>query len=760
MSALIEPFFYCLLASMAWAPLIFFGASKLANADKHAGAARPLAGLVWPAALVLAALPVLAAPVAAAFGLSLRTPAPLPPMAEIAGPAVVLDAVPAGPATDAGPRAATVADVLRAAAVIYFYSFLMLFALAAIRHIWFAYRLNFAVPVDEPKLADALEHWRARIGVEARPRYVFSHIVSSVCVYGFFRPVVVMPFNLLDRVSIEDAALMGAHEMAHVKRGDVLLFALCSAVKTVFWFNPFMHRICARATLAAEQGADALVLARGVSRRQYAQCFVQGLRLAAGAQKGFAGELIPSFTPFDKRSRRERLDAILTGAPERPLMSLAGKIGLGASAAAAAGLAVAQAAFAVTPQAPREALTVAPVKGEITMAYGATAKVLGDERPVHEGIDIKAARGEPVLAAGDGKVIEATDRYRDGDAWGKVIVIDHGHGLVTRYAHLDSYVVRKGETVDAGDVIGAVGSTGKTTGPHLHFEVIADGETIDPTPVIAPEAPPAAPLAPRSKEAAKAPRAGAAPQAPAAPLAPTAKTTKRTTAAIRLAPLDEYRIDGEPHEMEPGETHARKLEEKMAQLQERLRDQFENFDAFNEWGDVAVKIDGIELEGFEGADALAAMLDGRTFAMQDLGDIKVVLPDMTQAFSGVRLSEEEIEAIRERHEDAMERAADAIEAARERMADAEEVRREAIEEAEEARRDAMADAEEARREAMAEMREAERESARARHEKRRAASEKDMLDRREEALREAQRNLERELAEIDRRRAELQQSIE
>jgi beta-lactamase regulating signal transducer with metallopeptidase domain len=271
MSALIESFFYCLFASMIWAPAIFFTADALAARDKRPAGAHALSGKVWPAALILAALPVLAAPIAAAFGFSLRSPAPLPPMAEFAGPAIAAVEGTMTTASDT-PHTATLADVLRTAAMLYLYGFAMLLALAAIRHIWFAYRLNFAAPIDEPALEAALEHWRQRVGVARRPRYVFSHIVSSVCVYGFFRPVVVMPYNLLDRVSIEDAALMGAHEMAHVKRGDVALFALCSVAKAVFWFNPFIHRICARATLAAEQGADAASAAVSMRTVSYRVC--------------------------------------------------------------------------------------------------------------------------------------------------------------------------------------------------------------------------------------------------------------------------------------------------------------------------------------------------------------------------------------------------------------------------------------------------------------------------------------------------------
>ena len=77
--------------------------------------------------------------------------------------------------------------------------------------------------------------------------------------------------------------------------------------------------------------------------------------------------------------------------------------------------------------------------------------------------------GTAVKAAGDGKVIAATRRYQGQRAWGNVVVIDHGHGLVTRYAHLDSFKVKKGDRVNAGEVIGAVGSTGKIYRPTSSF---------------------------------------------------------------------------------------------------------------------------------------------------------------------------------------------------------------------------------------------------------------------------------------------------
>ncbi len=95
---------------------------------------------------------------------------------------------------------------------------------------------------------------------------------------------------------------------------------------------------------------------------------------------------------------------------------------------------------------------------------------------IHTGIDLAIARGTPVHAALDGIahiVVSAT-------GYGLHVILDHGDGLTTLYAHLDSVAVHEGDAVAAGDVIGTVGSTGNSTGPHLHFEVRRDGIAEDP----------------------------------------------------------------------------------------------------------------------------------------------------------------------------------------------------------------------------------------------------------------------------------------
>ena len=97
----------------------------------------------------------------------------------------------------------------------------------------------------------------------------------------------------------------------------------------------------------------------------------------------------------------------------------------------------------------------------------------------HEGIDLPAKTGEPVYATGNGRV-KLTDIGYRSRGYGRQIVIDHGFGYMTRYAHLSQIDVTPGQYVTRGEQIGRVGSTGGTTGPHLHYEVIFMGHTVNP----------------------------------------------------------------------------------------------------------------------------------------------------------------------------------------------------------------------------------------------------------------------------------------
>lgn len=112
-----------------------------------------------------------------------------------------------------------------------------------------------------------------------------------------------------------------------------------------------------------------------------------------------------------------------------------------------------------------------------TSGFGWRNDPLRHRAKFHPGADIRAKPGTPVFAAGDGVVVFAG---RKG-GYGNVVMVDHGGGVITRYAHLRRIHTSEGDVITAGKRIGQVGSTGRTTGPHLHFEVRLDGNPVDPT---------------------------------------------------------------------------------------------------------------------------------------------------------------------------------------------------------------------------------------------------------------------------------------
>lgn len=124
---------------------------------------------------------------------------------------------------------------------------------------------------------------------------------------------------------------------------------------------------------------------------------------------------------------------------------------------------------------------IQPVNNEdltrMASGYGMRDDPFNKSRKMHWGMDFTAPKGTPVYAAGDGKVIRA-DNTAAG--FGKHIRIDHGYGYVSLYAHLSKYNVREGTKVKRGDLIGFVGSTGRSQAPHLHYEIHKNDEKINP----------------------------------------------------------------------------------------------------------------------------------------------------------------------------------------------------------------------------------------------------------------------------------------
>jgi murein DD-endopeptidase MepM/ murein hydrolase activator NlpD len=119
-----------------------------------------------------------------------------------------------------------------------------------------------------------------------------------------------------------------------------------------------------------------------------------------------------------------------------------------------------------------------PVTGELDMTspFGIRTDPFLGRPAMHTGIDLRGEIGEAVHATADGRI---TIAGRDG-GYGNLVEINHGNGLATRYGHLSEIDVKVGQTVRIGEVVGKIGSTGRSTGPHLHYETRVDGEAVNP----------------------------------------------------------------------------------------------------------------------------------------------------------------------------------------------------------------------------------------------------------------------------------------
>lgn len=120
--------------------------------------------------------------------------------------------------------------------------------------------------------------------------------------------------------------------------------------------------------------------------------------------------------------------------------------------------------------------SIMPTKGTITSRFGYRKSPFSGRSELHKGIDIANKKGTQIVATADGIVVFAGAR----GLFGRILTIDHGHGIITHYAHLDEILKEEGDNVKRGDVIAKMGNTGRSTGPHLHYEVRLNGIPVNP----------------------------------------------------------------------------------------------------------------------------------------------------------------------------------------------------------------------------------------------------------------------------------------
>jgi murein DD-endopeptidase MepM/ murein hydrolase activator NlpD len=302
----------------------------------------------------------------------------------------------------------------------------------------------------------------------------------SPFVAGWNRMVLVLPAYIED-MSEQQRQLLIDHELVHLQRRDPQQLLLLRILVALCWFNPVLRLMEQAFIRSMELAVDKAVLQqRPEQALLYGQTLLCSLKQSQAAQMP---ALMPGFIQVNAQSGasqsfyQQRLQQLFQPAPALSLWQKWRATALLSGTALLLNVGCAQLSFSSPPQE-----WLLPVgKVPVNSFYG-EKHPFRKNRP-HQGLDFGAKRGATVKAAQKGKVLIA-DAKSLNDRYGKAVLIDHGHGYQTLYAHLDGFYIEAGQKVEPGQPIGKVGSTGRVTGPHLHFELLIDGKQQDPAPYL------------------------------------------------------------------------------------------------------------------------------------------------------------------------------------------------------------------------------------------------------------------------------------
>jgi murein DD-endopeptidase MepM/ murein hydrolase activator NlpD len=297
-------------------------------------------------------------------------------------------------------------------------------------------------------------------------------LAVSPFVAGWQHMVLVVPAYIW-QLSAAQRELLLAHELAHLQRRDAQQLLLLRVLAAFCWFMPALRYLEQGFARSIELAADQAVLRTQPKQAAlYGQTLLRSLKLSQSPQ---ASALSAGFIhgAYDKGFYQQRLGALFQCQPVMPAWRR-WRTGLLFGAAV---LAIQLGSSTLSFQAPAQTWLL-PVDNVSVSSFFAERHPIRQNRP-HQGIDFAAETGVIIQASQHGKVLIADDSSLNS-RYGKVVLIDHGGGFQTLYAHLDSYHVRPGQRVQAGEPIATVGETGNVTGPHLHFEILLNGQQQDP----------------------------------------------------------------------------------------------------------------------------------------------------------------------------------------------------------------------------------------------------------------------------------------
>ncbi len=332
-----------------------------------------------------------------------------------------------------------------------------------------------ALPLDALD-QDARDQETLDEGAPRHPRAALVETADTITPFAHWSGLIVLPAVLRRVLSTRQLSLVIRHEAAHMRRGDPRLFLALAWLDVLAWMNPFVRWQTQQVRLTAELACDAQALgpASPLMRKAYAEALVTALKHTAGNALHSAPAV---FSTRTKGEYRMRIAAIMqpSGARRKGLSWRAQGLLAALAVPLLAGQLLSAQAASTNTDAP--AFAVMPLDGRVSSLYGERHHPITGQMVHHHGVDIAAPMGTAIVAPAAGTVRRVRP---SNEGYGNFLEIDHGGGYVTRYGQLQSFEVAEGDRVSAGQIIARVGSSGRSTGPHLHLEVIKDGERVDP----------------------------------------------------------------------------------------------------------------------------------------------------------------------------------------------------------------------------------------------------------------------------------------
>ncbi len=303
------------------------------------------------------------------------------------------------------------------------------------------------------------------------------------------------PFSFFNYIFInkEDYGSMGSrellqHEITHAKQKHSIDIILLELILVLQWFNPFIYRYRLAFKEIHEYLADrGVLIANNNDKIGYQKLILDqieksfGVSLASQFNYSLTKNRIKMMTRINSKNISKLKILLVT--PLLTLLLMAFTI----DTAKERNVVKSQLQVQTQNYNQENANTnsfIFPVKKvegvEISSGYGERIHPIKKKKMMHNAVDIKAPRGTQVYATADGLVRKVKENFKEGEGYGRYIIIDHENGFSTLYAQLESCSVKEGQEIKQGNVIGGVGSSGQSTGPHLHFEMKKDGEYVNP----------------------------------------------------------------------------------------------------------------------------------------------------------------------------------------------------------------------------------------------------------------------------------------